>query len=292
MNGSTVRERPVVVGIDGSDEAVAAVRWAASYAALVHAPLWLVHTVPGGDWYGSAAFVDGGALENELHRLGQQYLARAEVTARAVSLDLCVESFSVDGTFASFASTTPAELVVLGAKKSGYTRDVVLGSSIIRVVNHAQGPVLVWREGADPGNDRRPVVVGVDGSEQSNRAFELGMEMAQTLGRRLIAANYWGLAAEAVSAIGAGYIDWVKVRADEERWLRTYVAPMREKYPDVILSTVSAESTPSRGLRALSSSAWIVAVGSRGRGALRSVALGSVSQNLVHHSECAVLIVR
>jgi nucleotide-binding universal stress UspA family protein len=36
----------------------------------------------------------------------------------------------------------------------------------------------------------------------------------------------------------------------------------------------------------------LVVVGSRGRGALTDSLLGSVSQNLIHHAECPLLVVR
>jgi nucleotide-binding universal stress UspA family protein len=127
--------------------------------------------------------------------------------------------------------------------------------------------------------------------------FSTALDMAHTLGAPLVGANYWGLAAQTgvgFAGIGfaAGYIDWDKVRTEEKLWLDTHVSAMRDKFPDVKLSTVSASSSPARGLQALSSKALIVAVGSRGRGTLRGAALGSVSQNLLHHAESAVLIVR
>lgn len=292
MNDSTDRVLPVLVCIDDSEEMTDVAQWAAAYAAQVHAPLRLVHTVPDGDWYGSAAFVDGGAFEDELRRLGHEYLERAATAARTVAPDLCVETVSADGTIAAFVSTTRAQLVVLGSRKSSYAREIVLGSNTIRVINHAQSPVLIWRGGADPVNEQRPIVVGIDGSDQSDRALVLALETAQALGTPVIAANYWGRAAHAGVGLGAGYIDWEKVRTQLARWLRSHVAVIREKYPDVEVSTVSAEITPARGLRAISSDASIVVVGCRGRGPLRGAALGSVSQNLIHHAECSVLVVR
>lgn len=292
MSDSTDRVLPVLVCIDDSEEMIDVAQWAAEYAAQVDAPLRLVHTVPDGDWYGSAAFVDGGALEDDLRKLGHEYLERAAAAARTVVPDLYVETVSADGTIAEFVSTTQAELVVLGSRKSSYARDIVLGSNTIRIVNRAQSPVLIWRNGTDPVSERRPIVVGVDGSNQSDRAFVLALDMAHTLGIPVIAAHYWGRAADVGIGLGAGYVDWDKVRAEVKRWLRAHVAVLHEKYPDVKLSIVSAESTPARGLNTLSSNAAIVAVGSRGRGAIRGAALGSVSQNLIHHADCSVLVAR
>ncbi|MDJ0396480.1 universal stress protein [Rhodococcus sp. G-MC3] len=292
MNSSAERTQPVLVCVDGSDETIAATRWAASYAARVHAPLRIVHTVPSGDWYGSAAFVDGGELEEGLRSDGRGHLARASKAALSASPGLSIETVLADGSLADFVATVQAELIVLGTARTNYAHEIALGSNTIRVVNHTQSPVLVWRPGVESVDTGRPIVVGVDGSEASTRAFAVALEMAHTLDAPIVAANYWGLAIAGGMGSGAGYIDWSKVRADEQSWLDTQVEVMGDKYPDVTVTTESLESSAARGLRALSSTARIVAVGSRGRGVLRGAALGSVSQSLVHHAECSVLIVR
>lgn len=110
------------------------------------------------------------------------------------------------------------------------------------------------------GEPTAPIVVCVDGSDKA------------------LAATRWA----------AGD----KVRTEEKRWLDTHVSVLHEKYPNVPLTTISADRSPGRALNALSEDALIVAVGSRGRGAVSGTLLGSVSQNLLHHADCSVLIVR
>jgi nucleotide-binding universal stress UspA family protein len=292
MNDSTEHTLPVLVCVDGSEGALAATTWAATYAARVHAPLRLVHAVPDGDWYGSAQFVDGGALEDDLRRAGHGFLTQAADAAQAAAPDLDVESVSADGTIADFVASTRAALVVLGSAKPNPLRDMVLGSNTIRIVNRAQSPVLVWRGDSDRQRMDRPIVVGIDGSYESDRALLGAMEMAQVFGAPVVAANFWGVAAEVGIGLGAGYVDWEKIRSDEKKWLEARVSIVRDKFPDVKVSVVSTDSTPARGLRTLSSSASLVVVGSKGRGAVHGAFLGSVSQNLVHHADCAVLVVR
>ena len=292
MSNSTDRMLPVLVGIDGSREADAAAQWAAFYAAKVHAPVRLVHAVPAGDWYGSAAFVDGGALERDLRAIGRGHLARAAAAIHDAAPEVSVDTVTADGTIASYVSKAGAELVVLGSRKSSILRHLTLGSNSLRVVSHAQCPVLLMRNALDSSDPARPIVVGVDGSEQSDRALGVALEIAQTLGAPVVAVNYWGFAAQAGLGTGFEEVDWVSIRAHEKHWLETHVETMHEKYPNVALSTVSAQSSPTRGLRAMSASASMIVVGCHGRGALLGTVLGSVSQNLVHHADCSVLIVR
>ncbi|OZC65732.1 hypothetical protein CH274_12090 [Rhodococcus sp. 06-418-5] len=292
MSNSTDRMLPILVGIDGSSEADSAAQWAATYAAKVRAPLRLVHAVPEGDWYGSAAFVDGGALERDLRTIGRKHLARAAAAIHEAAPEVSVDSVTADGTIASYVSDAGAELVVLGSRKSSALRDLTLGSNTLRAVTHAQCPVLLVRNAVDSVDPARPIVVGVDGSEQSDRALGAALEIAHTLGMPVVAVNYWGFAAQAGLGTGFEDVDWANIRAHEKHWLETHVETMHEKYPDVALSTVSAQSSPTRGLRAMSASASMLVVGCRGRGAVLGTILGSVSQNLVHHADCSVLIVR
>ena len=64
------------------------------------------------------------------------------------------------------------------------------------------------------------------------------------------------------------------------------------KYRNSYGRIVSHDITPAKGLTELSREAQLVVVGSNGRGTLADSTLGSVSQNLIHHAECPVLVVR
>jgi nucleotide-binding universal stress UspA family protein len=55
---------------------------------------------------------------------------------------------------------------------------------------------------------------------------------------------------------------------------------------------VFQDVSPAKGLTELSREAQLVVVGSHGRGRIADAVLGSVSQNLIHHAECPVLVVR
>ncbi|MGV8875638.1 MAG: universal stress protein [Rhodococcus sp. (in: high G+C Gram-positive bacteria)] len=292
MSKSTDRVLPILVGIDGSNEADAAAQWAASYAAKVHAPVRLIHAVPEGDWYGSAAFVDGGALERDLRAIGRRQLARAAELIHDVAPEVSVDTVTSDGTIASYVADAVADLVVLGSRKSSALRDLTLGSNTLRVVTHAHCPVLLVRRNSEGAQPARPIVVGVDGSEQSDRALVAALEFAHILDTPVVAVNYWGFPAQPGLGTGFEGVDWASIRAHEKHWLETHVDTMHKKYPEVKLTTISAQSSATRGLRAMSASASMLVVGCRGRGALTGTILGSVSQNLVHHADCSVLIVR
>ena len=70
------------------------------------------------------------------------------------------------------------------------------------------------------------------------------------------------------------------------------VAPLARKYPNAHVTKVFQDVSPTKGLTELSREAQLVVVGSHGRGRLADSILGSVSQSVIHHAECSVLVVR
>jgi nucleotide-binding universal stress UspA family protein len=70
------------------------------------------------------------------------------------------------------------------------------------------------------------------------------------------------------------------------------IAPFAAKYRNAHVSKIFQDISPAKGLTELSKEAQLVVVGSHGRGRLADSILGSVSQSLIHHAECPVLVVR
>jgi nucleotide-binding universal stress UspA family protein len=90
----------------------------------------------------------------------------------------------------------------------------------------------------------------------------------------------------------APLIDWAAVEAEEREVLAERLAGWCEKYPDVPVRRLVVRDRPARALVGESGRAQLVVVGSRGRGGLRGMVLGSVSQALLHHAHCPVAVVR
>ena len=136
-----------------------------------------------------------------------------------------------------------------------------------------------------------PVVVGIDYSEMSRHVATTAFEYARALQAPLVVAHAWQAGPAAGISYGAAVIDWEKVRVDNERWLHEFVATLREKFTDVHLTVKSVEGSPARHLQHLSAKAQLVVVGSHKHSKIAGAVLGSVSQNMLHHSECSVLLV-
>jgi nucleotide-binding universal stress UspA family protein len=142
------------------------------------------------------------------------------------------------------------------------------------------------------------IVCGVDGSPDSQAAFQVAAHLAARLGLRLVVAHvhepdYIPYAAAAPFGGAAGR-DAVREEAESqgeaaERMLEQFVAAAG-------LADVERRATvgvPAERLADLADEedAELIVVGSRGRGVFRSAFLGSVSNSLVGIARCPVLIV-
>jgi nucleotide-binding universal stress UspA family protein len=87
-------------------------------------------------------------------------------------------------------------------------------------------------------------------------------------------------------------IDWRPIEEQAAEVLAERLAGWQEKYPQVTVRRVIKRDRPSAALRVAARTAQLLVVGSRGRGGFAGLLLGSVSQALIHHAQCPVLVAR
>ncbi|SDH59627.1 Nucleotide-binding universal stress protein, UspA family [Lentzea fradiae] len=279
---------PVVVGVDGSPSALAAVKWAAEDCDRRHLPLRLVHgygllvlTYPG-------VVLDGEEMRQAVEDQAHEWLAEAVSAARAVAPNVEVSTSVVDenGRHVLIAESRDARLMVLGSEGLGNVTGLLLGSTALAVAYHGECPLVVVRGTSVPGG---PVVVGVDGSSTREAALAFAFDAASTRGCGLTAVMCWQ------DFMVEGHrltIDWGQVEREQNRLLAQRLAGWQEKYPDVDVHRVVMRDRPVRALMRFGAEAQLVVVGSHGHGGFAGMLLGSTSQALVYNSPCPLAIVR
>lgn len=287
----------VVVGVDGSESATHAVRWAAELAAQRRLPLHITYGYGLiGRYYGGDFTVPADILES-VGDDAKRVVAEAAEQAKVVSPDLRVEVQVIDQPPIPLLTqlSRDAAMVVLGSSGLGGFTGMLAGSTAVGVAMHARSPVVVVRprDGETEPPAEGPVVVGVDGSPLSERAIAYAFEEASLRDAPLVAVHAW-LDVEYESAFNRAreFFEGGPVEQDEERLLAERLAGWQEKYPDVHVERVVAKDKPRHQLLDRSATARLVVVGSRGRGGFAGLLLGSTSQALVHHAQCPVMIVR
>ena len=174
-----------------------------------------------------------------------------------------------------------AEMVVVGTRSRNKMSAVVLGSVATSVAAKAPCPVVVVRGERRTG----PVVVGTDGSADSEQAVAFGFEEAARTGQPLRVVYCWHPQDQQADSVAS-------TEGLLQNWLAESLAPYRNKYPTVRAQASVMGGRASAELVDLSATASLVVVGSRGRGGVAGLLLGSVSQSLLHHADSPVAIVR
>jgi nucleotide-binding universal stress UspA family protein len=132
------------------------------------------------------------------------------------------------------------------------------------------------------------IVVGVDGSENADKALALAAEEAALRGARLRVICAWEIHpayAEAEPETLAA------LHGDAAAIVRKAVASVRRLQPGIECEGEALEGQAADVLLGAAESDDMLVVGNRGRGGFTSLLLGSVSQQVVHHARCPVLVV-
>ena len=140
------------------------------------------------------------------------------------------------------------------------------------------------------------IVVGVDGSDSSRHALEWAYDEAAHHGASLIVVTTWHPPALPMtppygSIPPEDYGD--QPRREALELLERFTSELVPKDPVVDVHTsVEEGKNPAKVLIERSKEADLVVVGSRGHDGFVGMLLGSVSQHLVAHAECPVVVVR
>lgn len=275
----------IVVGMDGSPGALRALDWAGAEAERSGVELTIV-----GTWvYGGF----GGEFLTEED--AQLVVERAAVSAAdrhpEVSIKhlLCKESAA----HSLIEASKGADLLVVGSRGFGGFRGLLFGSVGQHCLTHASCSVAIIRRGDDAqteglATNPQTIVVGVDGSDESNMALDWAAIEASRTGALLEVMGSW------VFPGTSGYVFAAVIGIPEaaEQVVGDALTRVARVAPQVVTTGKTSEDPPAVSLVNASGAADLLVVGSRGLGAFRGLLLGSVSQHVATHAHSSVVVVR
>ena len=137
------------------------------------------------------------------------------------------------------------------------------------------------------------IVVGVDGSANAEAALEVAAAEARLRNEPLRVVAAWEVPS---TVYGGGFApvdtDVFDSFRDRARAVAEEAAKTAaEKAPDVQCEAIVEEGDAATVLLGQAEGATLIVVGTRGLGGFKSFLLGSVSQRVVHHAPCPVLVV-
>jgi nucleotide-binding universal stress UspA family protein len=293
MDENSVTKRRIVVGTDGSPSSSQAMMWAAREARRRGASLDVVHAwSPPIEIYPGSWYLDPSVFHEEAEAVLDEAV---QSVPSPCGLPLDVQGHLCEGPAATRLVETAAEaqLLVVGSRGRGGFTGLLLGSVSRECVHKAACPVVVvppaWK-----GEEQDRIVVGVDGSESSEVALEWAIAEAAMRGSRLDVVNAYG-SHRPVSVVGTlNTFDGELLEKDSRSLLDEMVVPLvaaADPRPRSV-AEIPSPDTPAVALLAAARGADLLVVGSRGRGEIRGLVLGSVSEQCVHHAPCPVVVVR
>ncbi len=255
----------VVVGIDGSQAAIEAARWAVEEAADRHIPLRLVHVID--ERYSDMT------IKLQYAETALRAATRAvETTARPVGIETSITYGSVDEGLAE--ESKAAVMICVGSVGIGRVAWTLLGSTAATLAERAHCPVaIIRRHDKTTRWQRAPIAVAVENSSDSDAMVELAMREASLRDAPVLAVGVWS------AELGGMPYDELDRRMD--LW--------RTRYPGVTVHVVVARDGFSDFLAHGGEPVALAVTATDGGTAAELV--GPVGAGVVHRARCSVLMV-
>lgn len=276
----------IVVGVDGTAEGRAALRWALAWAQNNTAEVQLVNVTDDSmlvvtpDFKAAALEASEALLREELAYAKEQDAA-ATITALAIVGHPIDELEKVSHT---------AALLVLGGHHGHRFAGAVFGTRSVKIAAVSQCPVVIVPPEftvADPAR----VVVGVDGSNAARNAVATAARVAAG-SRAILHTVYAWMPPTAPGLQHLWSSEFVQQQEDEAKEaLAVGTAGLAADYPDLQITQEIVQQPPVQALIESAKDAQLLVVGNRGRGNIARLLLGSVSHGVLQALPCPVMVV-
>ena len=283
--------KPVVVGVDGSEESLLAVEWAALEARRHSSPLRIV-SVPDVMPRIHAYHASPAEISAALRGIAARALAAGITRSEEVAPGLPVDTGLLSGppAVAVADSGSEASMLVVGARGAGGFAAMMLGSVSRYVAAWAPCPVVVVRE--ETTAVHREIAVGVRDPEDASGALAFAFEEAALRGADLVVVHTWYWLPPAPGEAGALRPTDPEQFSAEAAWhLATALKEWQDKYPHVRVRQDVIRGHPGRVLASYSARTDLVVLGRHGHPAGPGPGIGSIQHAVLDHAHGPVAAV-
>ncbi|MGX1910080.1 universal stress protein [Streptomyces phaeochromogenes] len=293
--------KPIVVGLDGSRESVAAAHWAAREALFRGRSLRLVHA-----WEGLPSDDEPAALP-ELKMPGDRARGILRTTLDQISeahpqLRVSAERINRLPVPALADEAEKAELLVLGNQGLGGLGAFFMGSVSLASVAQVRQPVVLVRadwtaarehvpdDGGRPcvSTPYREVLLALDPKHECGELLDFALQAAEHRGGTLSVIHAWQ---PPHSLGGPNQEGDAPGRRDTERALAEVIDPWRKKYPSVDVQVHTCRGRPALTVTHAAQGAGLLVVGRRIRLATMGSHMGRVVRQAMHRVACPVAVI-
>ncbi len=278
----------VVVGLDGSSESDQALAWAIGFAGPDAVTPVAAYSIP----VLSGSLSPGVPVDPYLYseavssRLDEQLSALPQLRERA-------EVLQGHAGLTLARRAADSDLLVVGTRGRGAFKSALLGSTSGHCAKHAGVPVAVVPPDVEHLGRPRSIVVGVDGSANSDNALAWACRAVADGGtvHAVAALSHWNLTTaeyappeqvveHQLGAIISGAI--ARVKAAGLPWVEAV---------NIVPTVIQLDARIGLPKAIRDTSSELLVVGARGSGGLPYLLLGSVASAIVHHPATATVVV-
>jgi nucleotide-binding universal stress UspA family protein len=276
----------IVVGIDFSQNAARAARWAAREANDRGLALHLAYAY---DRTGAKSTIIEPPGYVRAHRAaGERLLAETgdAIQEQYPHLALSSEVFELGAAESLVALSGNAKLAVTGTRGHGGFAGMLLGSVSLKVAAHAHCPAVTVH-GEATGRPLNEIVLGVEPG-QAEAPIRFAFASAAILGAEVsVIRSWWPRSANEGHDLPSAMLPGEQEEADIEDLLK----PVREDYPDVKVSAYLMRGNPVPTLIGAAQGSRLLVIGARRHPGPLFFGAGYVVQGLLAHSPTPVAVV-
>lgn len=289
-------EQTWVIGLDGSDDAEHALTWALAQArerariepvVLRTLGAWSVPLSAPIGIAGTSVLVEWSEVARGV---SEQVTGSIATVIDPESLDaerVRIETDVVQGspTRALLDAAQTADRLILGSRGRSGFKELVLGSVSRQCATHAPVPVVVVPRRAPTGTVSR-ITLGFDGSSHGVAAAQWLLDQPEWFEARIEAVGAFDLSPFEDPELTRERFPEEVAHAEAE-----FHRGLDAVDPDRRMKRTFSLRGARRSLADASVDADLVVLGARGRGTVGAALLGSVSNWMLHHSPCALVVV-
>lgn len=281
------RYRKILVAVDGSESSTHALRESFKLAKNEKSWITVVSVVPA--YTGDLALVGVGNIMASMRKPCEEALSHADRLAkeeRALIKTVCEEG-EIYERIIDLADAENCDLIVMGRRSHRRIERTMIGSVTARVIGYSQRDILIVPE--DTAIGWKNILLATDGSKYSDAATGRAIDFAMSYGGELKVISIVDVPAEY-------YAEAPKAVEDLTKKAKEFVAHVKKKAE---ASNISTETFVGEGEAykvitdfAKKEKADVIVMGSHGRTGIKRLLMGSVTEGVIGHSTCPVLIVK
>ncbi|MBI4653826.1 MAG: universal stress protein [Nitrospirae bacterium] len=281
------RYRKILVAVDSSESSLHALKESFKLAMNEGSWITVVSVVP--PYTGDLDLVAVGNIMASMRKPCEEALRKAQeiATAERASIKTACEEGEPHSAIVDLAQAENFDLIVMGRRGLGRIEKILVGSVTTRVIGYSPIDVIVVPRDTEVGWQN--VLLTTDGSKYSEAASKKAIDLAKSYGGVLkilsvvdVPPEFYAESPKTVDDMinkAKGYVEVVKKQAEAARVkAETFV---REGEAYQVITNIAKEQN-----------AGIIIMGSHGRTGLKRLLMGSVTERVIGHSPCPVLVVK